>query len=207
MKQGALWVALLAIATSGCFGGDAEKGGSSRAGSTSEPGDAVAPSAAEDGFVTVPAATREGVATAIDEVFRELRDAGLRVATTSAHLPGSDVGIPFGSAEGLPWVTEQRPDAGTRVKAGSVVRLRVVPGGPFLLPRPPPESSVPDLTGLTLREALPRIRSAGIFWRTVLPPLPPSRAAEFLDAYRVTSQDPPAEGRGSWVHFDVAPAG
>jgi hypothetical protein len=207
MRQWALWAALPAIAASGCFSGDAEKDGSFRAGSTSEPGDAVAPSAAEDGFVTVPAVTREGSVTPIDEVFRELRDAGLLVATTSAHRPGSDVGLPFGSAFPLPWVTDQRPDVGKRVKAGSVVRLLVVPGAPSSCPGLRPNRACPSSP--ILRFAKPCNGSSRHGSTGVRRCRPSRRRGSPTSSTRTASRPRirPPEGRASSVDFDVAPAG
>jgi hypothetical protein len=154
----------------------------------------------------VPAVSREGYAREVEEAFRTLREEGLLVAASPPDEMSQAKHLPLGSSFGMPLVVDQRPDAGRTVKTGSVVRLVGVPAGHTLLPRPPPESAVPELTGLTLREALRRIDAAGLYWWTMLPFLPPTDGPGFLDAYRVTSQDPSAGDLGSRVTLDVAPA-
>jgi hypothetical protein len=57
------------------------------------------------------------------------------------------------------------------------------------------EVVAPDVTGLSLREALASLEGSPVVWSAMLPPLPAMSASSFLDAYRVTGQTPKAGTR------------
>jgi hypothetical protein len=117
--------------------------------------------------------------------FGRLRDRGLRVA-----IPSTMHFYPTSS----PMVMGQAPRAGTRVKWGSVVTLRVVDGpiGLPIGPRKLPVYRVPDFRGKPLADAVAWTQDKWVYWETDLPPLPPSGAKRLFDAYVVTSQRPVA---------------
>ena len=117
--------------------------------------------------------------------FDRLRDRGLRVAIPSRmhFYPTS-----------APMLVRQVPRAGTRVKWGSVVTLRVVDGpiGTPIGPRDLPIYRVPDFRGKPLADAVSWTQDKWVYWTTDLPPLPPSSVKDLFEAYVVTSQRPVA---------------
>ena len=129
--------------------------------------------------VVVPGIRSGGLLFAFDQ----LRGSGLRVGIPST--------IPFRETSS-PWVADQTPRGGTRVKWGSVVTLRVVGGmiGSPSGPRKLPVYRVPDFSGKPLADAVAWTEGKTVFWRSDLPPLPPSSAKHLFDAYVVRSQRP-----------------
>lgn len=125
--------------------------------------------------------------------FDRLRNRGLRVA-----IPSTMHFYPTSS----PMVMGQAPRAGTRVKWGSVVTLRVVDGpiGMPIGPRKLPVYRVPDFRGKPLADAVAWTEGKWVYWTTHLPPLPASSAKRLFDAYIVTSQRPVA---GSNVKLSI----
>jgi len=124
------------------------------------------------------------VADDVQKRFDLLRSRGLRVA-----IPQQ---IRF-EAVSSPVIRSQSPRPGSRVKWGSVVTLRLFPGGlatPIGPEGKPPTYRVPDFTGQTLTEAVVWTEGKWVYWAASLPPLPPSSAEHLLDAYVVTSQRP-----------------
>ena len=139
--------------------------------------------------VVVPGVRSGGLPFAFDR----LRDRGLRVA-----IPSRMRFYPTSS----PMVVEQVPRAGTRVKWGSVVTIRLV-GGPIgtpIGPRKLPVYRIPDFRGKALADAVSWTQDKWVYWTTDLPPLPPSSAKHLFDAYVVTSQRPVA---GSNVKLSI----
>jgi len=129
--------------------------------------------------VVVPGIRSGGLLFAFDQ----LRGNGLRVAIPST--------IPFGETSS-PWVADQTPQGGTRVKWGSVVTLRVNGGmiGSPSGPRKLPVYRVPDFSGKPLADAVAWTEGKTVFWKSDLPPLPPSRAKHLFEAFVVSSQRP-----------------
>jgi hypothetical protein len=125
--------------------------------------------------------------------FDRLRNRGLRVA-----IPSTMHFYPTSS----PMVMGQAPRAGTRVKWGSAVTLRVVDGpiGTPIGPRKVPVYRVPEFRGKPLAAAVAWTESKWVYWQANLPPLPPSSAKHLFDAYVVTSQHPVA---GSDVKLSI----
>lgn len=133
--------------------------------------------------VIVPGSNADDVQVRFDL----LRSKGLRVAIPER--------IRF-EAVSSPVIRSQSPRPGSRVKWGSVVTLRLFPGGlatPIGPEGKPPTYRVPDFTRQTLAEAVEWTEGKWVHWAANLPPLPPSSAEHLLDAYVVTSQRP-AEG-------------
>jgi hypothetical protein len=130
--------------------------------------------------VIVPGIRSGGLQFAFDQ----LRGSGLRVAIPST--------IPFRETSS-PSVRDQTPRGGTRVKWGSVVTLTIdggqtgSPSGPTKLP----VYRVPDFTGKSLEDVVTWTRGKAIYWKSDLPPLPPSSAKHLFDAYVITEQHPP----------------
>lgn len=128
--------------------------------------------------VVVPDVTRS---TASD-AFARLREAGVRIRVATGFRLASNRD---------PIVAGQRPDAGTRVTPGTTVVVRLVSGPVGLLSASEHEVRVPDVTGLSLRQAVARLQDVGLAWDAgMVPPLASSDAAALLDAYRVTAQKP-----------------
>jgi hypothetical protein len=129
--------------------------------------------------VVVPGVRSGGLLFAFDQ----LRGSGLRVAIPSM--------IPFRETSS-PSVRGQTPRGGTRVKWDSVVTLDVdggltgSPSGPQKLP----VYRVPDFTGKSLNDVVAWTKGKSIFWKSDLPPLPPSSAKHLFDAYVIKSQHP-----------------
>jgi len=131
--------------------------------------------------VVVPGVRSGGVLFAFDR----LRGSGLRVAIPS---------ITHFYATNWPYVVDQAPRAGTRVKWGSVVtlRLRAGPTGSPSGPKKLPMYRVPNFAGRPLTEAVAWTKGKLVYWESELPPLPPSSARHLFDAYVITSQRPAA---------------
>jgi len=125
--------------------------------------------------------------------FDRLRDRGLRVA-----IPSRMHFYPTSS----PMLVGQVPRAGTRVKWGSVVTLRLVDGpiGTPIGPRELPIYRVPDFRGKPLADAVSWTQGKWVYWTTDLPPLPPSSVKDLFEAYVVTAQRPVA---GSNVKLSI----
>jgi beta-lactam-binding protein with PASTA domain len=132
-----------------------------------------------DDRVTVPRVQDKCVVKA----YEQLHDLELRVeiegrfAVASTYCPG---------------VAGQAPKAGTKVDAGSVVKLD--PGfglHGLLVVTEPDRVVVPDVIGARLDAATRRLESLGLAWMTRrLPPLPASDAPTLLAAYKVTKMEP-----------------
>jgi hypothetical protein len=135
------------------------------------------------GFVTVPRVA----GLPVEEAFRRLRDAGLRVRTSDR--------VRLGPTNGLPGVFRQSPREGNRVRAGTVVTLSFCGFAGGIIHPTFDEVVAPDVTGLSLREALASLEGSPVVWSAMLPPLPAMSASSFLDAYRVTGQTPKAGTR------------
>ena len=121
------------------------------------------------------------------EAFARLRQDGLRVSIPTAFRLASNQ---------EPVVTGQRPQAGRRAERGATVALLLANGPIGLHAGSESDVVVPDVTGMSLRQAVERLRSLGLVWdAATLPPLPPSDAPGLLDAYTVSAQEPPAGSR------------
>ena len=132
-------------------------------------------------MVVVPGIRSGGLLFAFDQ----LRGSGLRVAIPST--------IHFYETAS-PMVMDQTPRGGTRVKWGSVVTLRIW-SGPMGSPSGPtklPVYRVPDFSGKALSDVMAWTEGKAVYWRSDLPPLPPSSAKHLFDAYVIKSQHPSA---------------
>jgi beta-lactam-binding protein with PASTA domain len=163
--RAAATVALLALVASGCGTSPSEL----RAGETLPEGD-----------VTVPDVHLADVVSA----FKELRGAGLRVTIPDTFAVAS---------LSIPRVSDQSPEPGVRVPAGSVVTLTLrvgLKGSPVAREK---EFVIPDFVGQGLPEAVQWIEQRGLFLE--VPDLGPLEAADgssLFSAYVVAGQTPPA---------------
>jgi hypothetical protein len=123
----------------------------------------------------------------LEDAVRRLHTAGLRVAT--------DGPIRLGPTKGLPPAWKQRPLPDTRVRSGSVVRIALgwALGG-LTLPTFE-EVLAPDVTGLTLREAIARLEGSEVVWHATVPRLRGLYADSVLDSFCVDEQTPAAGTR------------
>lgn len=145
----------------------------------------LACSAGEDEpHVTVPLVTQ----TDIPSAYERLREAGLRVTIRETFSVASLQ---------TPRAARQWPRSGTRVARGSTVSIRAEPGpiGSPAVREGLPGAEVPELTGMTVSDALERVEDldVGLFWEVRdLQPLSDAEAARLFDNYHVARQAPPA---------------
>jgi beta-lactam-binding protein with PASTA domain len=155
MRSSFLLAGPIALA-SGCFGG--------ASGSNAPPR-----------MVAVPDVVRPA-SVAADEAAAALHRAGLRIAIRGPFS--------ISSYSDQPLVVSQFPAPGTRVPAGTAVRLAAeLERGTVICPIRRRVAS--DVVGETLAQAE---RALGVAFSAVIPPLPPSRVTRWEDAYRVSSQ-------------------
>jgi beta-lactam-binding protein with PASTA domain len=130
--------------------------------------------------VRVPEVTTLG----IEDAFRRLREAGLKVAIKE----------PFSfSWANHPAPFEQDPVAGKLVEAGTTVTLSRLTGPHGLLaPLREDEAIVPSLIGKRTDEAIRLLGRDCLLWGGRFEALPASTAPSLFAAYHVVSQRPPA---------------
>jgi hypothetical protein len=131
--------------------------------------------------VTVPNLHDECVV----EAYQQLEDLGMKV----------EIDGPFAVASNYcPGVEGHAPEAGSKVDAGSVVKLHPgfgLHGLPVVSEAEP--VALPDLIGMRLDIAVSKLESLGLLWTTRrLPPLPASDARTLLENYSVTKMEPDA---------------